>query len=142
MPILRGCATCGAPFKPRHARHRHCPLHEQHGNDHRSPTTRGRPSSSTERQRIRLAVLARDPLCQLRLPGCTGTSEVADHVIAAADGGAYTLENLRGACDHCNSVRGGQQTSALQHGPADRQSVPSSVGGRRHGAVVGPTRLA
>lgn len=139
--ILRACAACGAPFTPRHARHRHCPGCEPHGNEHRSPTTRTRPSSSTEREFIRAQVLAGDPDCALALPGCTGKATVADHIVAAEDGGAYTLDNLQPACHHCNSVRGGRRPSPLKHGRADQRAdrpVSGEVGPR----VVGPTRLA
>lgn len=114
--ILRACSKCAAPFEPRHGRHYHCSNCERTGNEHRSPTTRTRPSSSTVRERIRAEVLHRDPLCTIRLDGCTGASEVADHIVPAALGGRYEPDNLRGACDHCNSVRGGSTTSALKHG--------------------------
>lgn len=143
-PILRGCSRCGAPFTPRHARHRWCPLCEPKGNEHRSPTTRTRPSSSTERERIRAQVLARDPTCRLRIDAaCTGTSTVADHIVAAEDGGTYSLDNLQGACDHCNSVRGGRRPtpSALKDGHADRDVGRPAAGDGRP-TVVGPTRLA
>jgi 5-methylcytosine-specific restriction endonuclease McrA len=138
MPVLRGCSRCGAPFVPRHARHRWC---EACGPPEPSPTTRTRPSSSAERALIRAAVLKRDATCQLRLDaGCTGRSEVADHIVPAAEGGRYELSNLRGACHHCNSVAGGRKTSALEHGRDDRSSGASVTGGRS--APVGRTRLA
>lgn len=140
--ILRACAECGTPFAPKSARDRWCALHTRTGNEHRSPTTRTRPSSSTERERIRQQVLARDPLCQLRIDdGCTVTSTVADHKVPAEHGGRYTLDNLQGACHHCNSVRGGQRVSSLQHGRDGGSGGPSSVGGGRS-APVGATRLA
>lgn len=142
--ILRACAKCAAPFKPRHARNRWCPsCEESYADSARSPTTRTRPSSSTERERIRQEVLARDPTCQLRIDaGCTGVSTVADHVVAAEHGGRYTLDNLRGACDHCNSVRGGQQPSALEHGHADGNAGSLTDGGNDPAPVHLPTRLA
>lgn len=87
-------------------------------------------------------MLARDPHCQLRLDAeCTGISTVADHIVPAEHGGLYELPNLRGACNHCNSVRGGQRPSALQHGHADGQPGPLADGGSGP-RTVGPTRLA
>jgi 5-methylcytosine-specific restriction endonuclease McrA len=141
MPILRACSRCGTPFTPRHARHRHCPECEDHGNEHRSPTTRTRPSSSTERERIRQQVLHDGAECALQLPGCEGLATVAHHIVDAADGGRYELENLAPACDHCNSVKGGHSSAALRHGLSDRSGGTASAGGRRP-APVGPTRLA
>jgi len=133
--ILRGCSRCGAPFKPRHAAHRHCPEHEQHGNAHRSPTTRQRPSSSTERATLRAAVLeAAGGMCEIKLPGCTTTATVMDHIIPVADGGRHEPRNLRAACDHCNSVLGGHTAagttppSTLEHGSDDRHSGPPARG--------------
>lgn len=120
--VLRGCAACGAPFKPRHARHRHCPAHEQKGNAHRSPTTRTRPSSSTERAKILAELLATQPHCALRGPGCTGIATAGDHIVPAAKGGRYELSNLRPACATCNSSEGGK----LAHGGA-LEPVPSEA---------------
>jgi 5-methylcytosine-specific restriction endonuclease McrA len=138
--ILRGCASCGAPFEPRHARHRWCPNCEP-GPESRSPTTRTRPSSSTERERIRGEVLPDGAECSLQLDGCEGLATVAHHVVDAADGGRFEAANLQPACDHCNSVLGGRSSSALRHGLDDRNSGTRRVGGPRP-APVGPTRLA
>ena len=142
MPVLRGCATCGTPFVPRHARHRWCPIHEPRGNAERSPTTRSRPSSSAERERIRALVLEDGAECALQLPGCEGLAAGVDHIIPAAEGGAYALDNLRPACHRCNSVRGrAQQTATLRHGRADRSGGPP-VPGDGVPRPVGSTRLA
>lgn len=139
--ILRACSRCGAPFTPRHARHRWCEGCEPHGNEHRSPTTRTRPSSSAERERIRAEVLSDGVPCALQLPGCEGLATVAHHIVDAADGGRFELDNLQPACDHCNSVLGGRTSSALRHGRDDRSGGTRGVGGSRP-APVGPTRLA
>lgn len=120
--ILRGCAVCGQPFKPRHARHRHCPEHEQHGNAHRSPTTRTRPSSSTERGRILAELLAANPHCAIRGQGCTGIATTGDHIVPARDGGRYELGNLRPACATCNSSEGGK----LAHTAASELPQPTA----------------
>lgn len=62
--------------------------------------------------RNRPIVLARDPLCRLGLPGCTGRSTTVDHVISIARGGSNDLDNLVGACAHCNQLRGGAEGRA------------------------------
>lgn len=128
MTVLRACSKCARPFTPRHGRHYHCESCERHGNTHRSPTTQTRPTSSSVRARIRAEVLHRDPYCTLRLEGCEGASTVADHIVPAAEGGRYEPANLRGACDHCNSVLGGHQAAGTQPssrtGSADRSDEP------------------
>jgi 5-methylcytosine-specific restriction endonuclease McrA len=54
----------------------------------------------------RKMVLAREPTCHWRLPGCTLKSTQADHIIAVSRGGSNGLENLVGACESCNRRRG------------------------------------
>ncbi|MFM2078875.1 MAG: hypothetical protein RJA49_2765 [Actinomycetota bacterium] len=45
--------------------------------------------------------------CALRLPGCTGYADTADHVVPVSLGGVSGDEgNLRPACRHCNSAAG------------------------------------
>jgi hypothetical protein len=63
-------------------------------------------------RRNRAIVLKRDPWCRLRLPGCTGRSTTADHVISVAKGGTNDLGNLRGSCGNCNQLRGGAEGRA------------------------------
>jgi 5-methylcytosine-specific restriction endonuclease McrA len=140
--ILRACSSCGAPFTPRHARNNRCPNCEPHGNSHRSPTTRTRPSSSAERDRIRAEVLADGAECALQLPGCEGLATVAHHIVDAAEGGRYELANLEPACEHCNSVLGGHTSSSLRHGSDGRCGGAPSAGGGRSTPAVGYTRLA
>lgn len=75
-------------------------------------------------------MLQRDPQCQLAQAGCTGHSEVAAHILDAADGGRYTLDNLVGACNHCNSASGGRRshkTAPSQEGAGGAASL--NVGG-------------
>ena len=52
-------------------------------------------------------VKAEEPLCWLRLPGCTTLSTTADHVIPFIERPDLAMErsNLHGACKHCNSSR-------------------------------------
>ena len=53
-------------------------------------------------------VRAEEPTCRLRLPGCTGVSEVADHIIPASQAPDLFLvrSNIRGSCKSCNDLRG------------------------------------
>jgi 5-methylcytosine-specific restriction protein A len=60
----------------------------------------------------RAIVLAKNPLCRLRLQGCTGKSTTADHVVPVAKGGTNDLGNLRGSCGNCNQLRGGAEGRA------------------------------
>lgn len=129
--ILRACAGCAQGFKPRHARQRYC---DKPGCQAKapapSPTTHNGPPNA-ERERIKAAVLARDPLCTIQLPGCTGRSEVPHHVVDAADGGAFTLDNLAGACHHCNSALGGRRAHQSAHAAQARDggAAALNVGG-------------
>lgn len=62
-----------------------------------------------EYQRNRTAVLGGP--CTLNLPGCTGTATTADHITPRSQGGTHALDNLQGACHHCNSAKGAQQSN-------------------------------
>lgn len=61
------------------------------------------------------AVLARDPWCKLRLPGCEGRSVEVDHVGDKLD---HRLVVLRGVCGYCHR----QRTAAQGH--AVRKATP------------------
>jgi 5-methylcytosine-specific restriction endonuclease McrA len=52
-------------------------------------------------------VVADEPICWLRLPGCTIRSTTADHILPAAQRPELALvrSNIRGACHSCNSKR-------------------------------------
>lgn len=62
-------------------------------------------------------ILQRDPMCQLRLPGCTGNSTVLDHIVPLAAGSMVRLtvaqldtdENCRGICQRCSDKVSAQQ---------------------------------
>lgn len=58
---------------------------------------------------VRLTILERDGYhCQLRLPGCTYKATTVDHIVEVVRGGRrLDPTNLRAACMHCNSKRGG-----------------------------------
>ena len=45
--------------------------------------------------------------CALRLPGCTKWATTVDHIVPVIEGGTSDPSNLRPACSHCNSSRGG-----------------------------------
>ena len=62
-------------------------------------------SSGWEWQRIRDQVLAEEPVCRLRLPGCIVISATVDHILARAFGGTNDRHNLRGLCRNCAKVK-------------------------------------
>lgn len=56
----------------------------------------------------RLNLIARDRLCVIRLPGCTGWAETLDHRANRGSGGSKVLNApycLLGACRFCNSAK-------------------------------------
>ncbi|MEN4420648.1 MULTISPECIES: HNH endonuclease signature motif containing protein [Mycobacteroides] len=59
-------------------------------------------------RKLRAQVLAEEPFCQIKGPGCTYTSTTVDHIIPRAHRPDLTMErsNLRGACKHCNYSAG------------------------------------
>jgi 5-methylcytosine-specific restriction endonuclease McrA len=63
--------------------------------------------STREWRRLRARVVAEEPICWLRLPGCTVRSTTADHIIPISVRPDLRMvrSNLRGACSHCNYVR-------------------------------------
>lgn len=62
--------------------------------------------------------------CSLRLPGCTGLAETADHVVPRVDGERVPESQggrlLIPACRHCNSSRGDRELLDL---PGEREIV-------------------
>jgi 5-methylcytosine-specific restriction enzyme A len=65
-------------------------------------------------RRNRKTLLADNPECELRFPGCTGAATTIDHIIAPRLGGTNDLSNLRPACAHCNEARGAAAGRATQ----------------------------
>ena len=67
-------------------------------------------------RKLRDTVVREEPRCQLRLPGCTGASTTADHVIPRSIRPDLTLvrANLRGSCQSCNLKRGNKSLSAVR----------------------------
>ncbi len=68
---------------------------------------KGDPRGTQEFRRLTRDVVADEPVCWLRLPGCTYWSTTADHVIPVIECRALALvrSNLRGACLPCNRRR-------------------------------------
>lgn len=116
----RACVTCGAPFTPRHRRHRHCPDCEPRGRATRSPSTRGQDA---EYRRNRAALLADSPVCVLRIHCDGAPATTADHIVPVAGGGTNALTNLRPACLSCNTARGA--------GHRDERATPATTRGVR-----------
>lgn len=66
-------------------------------------------------RKLRDQVVQEEPVCTLQLDdGCTFWSQTADHIVNRADAPhlAMVRDNLRGACIHCNAVRGGRDRHA------------------------------
>lgn len=59
---------------------------------------------------VRDQVLLRDGFrCQIRLPGCLGRANAADHRVELEDGGPpFDLGNLQAACRPCNTAKRNQ----------------------------------
>ena len=65
------------------------------------------PRATRAWRKLRDQVVREEPLCWLRLPGCTTFSKTADHVLTVKQRPdlAMVRANLRGACHSCNSKR-------------------------------------
>lgn len=59
-------------------------------------------------RRLRDQVVREEPVCRLRLPGCTIASQTGDHIIPVKHRPDLKLvrENIRGSCHSCNMKRG------------------------------------
>ncbi|NGZ99410.1 HNH endonuclease [Nocardioides sp. W3-2-3] len=68
----------------------------------------GDPRKTRQWVKLRDQVVAEEPECRLRLPGCTITSTTADHIqpFKTHPQLALVRSNLRGACETCNKKRG------------------------------------
>jgi 5-methylcytosine-specific restriction endonuclease McrA len=60
-----------------------------------------------EGKRLSAQVVSEEPLCRIRLAGCTDISTQADHIIAISVQPALwnVRDNLQGACAWCNNHR-------------------------------------
>jgi len=68
-------------------------------------------------RRLALQVVAEEPVCWLRLPGCTSRSTSADHIIPVSTRPDLALvrSNCRGACKSCNTRRHTTPVEQLGH---------------------------
>ena len=57
---------------------------------------------------LRLAVLNEEPMCRIKLEGCTGVATVVDHMLPVRTHPhlEYERANLQGACASCNMAKG------------------------------------
>jgi 5-methylcytosine-specific restriction endonuclease McrA len=64
---------------------------------------------------LALRVVREEPVCWLRLPGCTIRSTTADHIIPVSQRPDLLLvrANCRGACRSCNTARHSLPVSQL-----------------------------
>ena len=63
---------------------------------------------SREWRRLRAQVIQEEPVCRLRLPGCTIVTQTGDHIIPIKYRPDLKLvrQNVRGSCYSCNMKRG------------------------------------
>lgn len=82
--------------------------------------TTGDPWSTRAARKLRADTIKKQPLCQLRLDGCTGISTTADHIIPRSQRPELTLvrSNLQGACAACNMKRSNNPIEAMRPAPA------------------------
>lgn len=120
MPALRPCATPGCPaLVPKGtSRCGDCQATSRsRQRAARDPITNAHYKTAGHR-RFRRAVLARDPVCVLQLPGCTLMATDADHwpvslrELLAAGLNPNDPANGRGLCHSCHA----KETARLQGG--------------------------
>ena len=80
--------------------------------EHKDISTRGGSRAWT---RMVARVVREEPICQLRLDGCTIRSTTADHIIPRKYRPDLSMirQNLRGACQGCNRRRGTRTSAQL-----------------------------
>jgi 5-methylcytosine-specific restriction endonuclease McrA len=71
-------------------------------------------------------VVREEPLCWLRLPGCTIRSQTADHIIPRKYRPDLILvrSNARGSCNHCNRARRATPMHLLPKLRAEMMKMP------------------
>lgn len=89
-------------------------------------------------RKLRDQVVEEEPACWLRLPGCTGASQTADHVIPYVDRPDLALErsNHRGVCHHCNHLRRNMPVEALVIGSAETAPTVQAAHNVQEGAAL------
>ena len=82
---------------------------------------KGDPRSTRAWKKLRAQVIREEPVCWLKLPGCTTLSTTADHILTVRDRPDLALvrANLHGACSPCNNRRNKKRVEELPTlGPA------------------------
>lgn len=97
--------------------------------------------SSYAWQQLVKVVIAEEPVCWLKLWGCTRRSTTGDHVVPAHVRPDLALArwNVHGACKSCNYRRGGRPVSELGplRLPPDQQArARRHIGARRRPAAA------
>ena len=69
-------------------------------------------------RKLRDQVVRDEPLCWLKLDGCTTYSQTADHILTvkARPDLAMVRVNLHGACHHCNAKRNATPIESMNLG--------------------------
>ena len=82
----------------------------------------GDPRHTRKWRTLATQVIADEPLCTLRLPGCTIVSTTADHIVPVSTDPTLAFErtNLRGSCASCNYARGDGHRDPTSTQPASR----------------------
>jgi 5-methylcytosine-specific restriction protein A len=110
--IASPCAQPGCPAVTQGGR---CPKHQRaHQRAYAARPERRQaqqPYHTTAWRQLRAACLERDPYCW-----CGKRATEADHIVARAEGGSDTLENLRGMCKSHHS----QKTVKAMHRDGER----------------------
>lgn len=99
------CSNADRLAEPGRSRCRNHALSSSSGWD-RKPASRDLAYIDPAYKRNREILLADHPPCSLRYPGCTGTADTIDHIVAPRLGGTNEMSNLRPACRKCNEARG------------------------------------
>ena len=96
--VSRACLVCGAVSKQTRCPDCTSARNIERGSSHkRGYTVRWRRLSERQRRLV--------PWCEIRLPGCTGLADAADHIVPLEEGGESTADNARSACTSCNNRR-------------------------------------
>ena len=129
----RAPKVCGTVGCPNLTRGTYCDEHQRERGRGRGRTASAQRTGTRKfNQRIRPAVLRRDPVCKLRRPGCTQTSTEVDHIQPVYLGGSDDLTNARGVCRSCHLKHTGRQaaqarwvhTATGADSPAETQTPP------------------
>jgi 5-methylcytosine-specific restriction endonuclease McrA len=88
---------------------------------------------------LRERVLHEEPVCRLRLPGCTLVSDSVDHVIPRSMRPDLVMvrSNLRGVCASCNSRRGNRMVIESKAPPRPEPAQVSAFFGLNRQAPRG-----